>query len=153
MKQLELKIPPVIVVFLVAVAMWLMAKVMPRIVLSFEARYLILLAFNLVGFLIALSGVRAFRKAQTTVNPVKPDTASSLVSGGIYRFTRNPMYLGMLFSLGGWGLFLGSIYSLIWLPVFILYMNRFQIQPEERALGQLFGDEFKAYCSRVRRWI
>ena len=153
MKQLELKIPPVVVVFIVAAVMWLAAKTMPRVALSFEVRYLFLLAFNLTGFLIALSGVRAFRQAQTTVNPVKPDSASSLVSTGIYRFTRNPMYLGMLFSLGGWGLFLGSFYSLVGLAIFVVYMNRFQIRPEERALKQLFGNDFSAYCSQVRRWI
>jgi protein-S-isoprenylcysteine O-methyltransferase Ste14 len=75
------------------------------------------------------------------------------VTSGIYGFTRNPMYLGMLFVLIGWALYLGNALALLLLPVFIFYMNRFQIEPEERVLTTLFGPEFLEYASRVRRWI
>ena len=99
------------------------------------------------------SAVLSFRRAHTTVNPMQPSSASSLVTSGIYRYTRNPMYLGMLFVLVGWALYLANVLVFLFLPAFILYMNRFQIEPEERAMTALFGQEFLEYASRVRRWI
>jgi len=82
-----------------------------------------------------------------------PQSASALVVSGIYRFTRNPMYVGFLFVLLGWAVWLSNGLSFLFLPAFVLYMNRFQIQPEERALHARFGQEFVAYTSRVRRWL
>lgn len=84
---------------------------------------------------------------------MRPDAASTLVTSGIYRVTRNPMYLGILFALLGWGLFLSNLGSLLFCGVFVLYMSRFQIQPEERALEVKFGVAFIMYKSRVRRWL
>ena len=84
---------------------------------------------------------------------MRPDSTSSLVVSGIYKYTRNPMYLGFLLVLLGWATFLSNITALALLPVFVVYMNRFQIGPEERALGSLFAQEYKAYHARVRRWI
>ena len=107
----------------------------------------------LAGAAASIAGVAAFRRARTTVNPLKPDSASSLVDSGIYRLTRNPMYLGFALALLGWGIFLSNPLSLAMLFVFVGYMNRFQIVPEERALESLFGDAFKAYRSKVRRWL
>jgi protein-S-isoprenylcysteine O-methyltransferase Ste14 len=95
----------------------------------------------------------SFWKVHTTVNPMKPSSTSSLVTSGIYHFTRNPMYLGLLFILIGWALYLANVLAFLFLPAFILYMNRFQIEPEERALTALFGQEFFEYASRVRRWL
>jgi len=97
--------------------------------------------------------VRAVRKADTTLNPIKPDTATALVTSGIYRHTRNPMYLGMAVWLLAWSAWLGTPAGLVGAPLFVLYMNRFQVGPEERALHSLFGAEFDAYRSRVRRWL
>jgi protein-S-isoprenylcysteine O-methyltransferase Ste14 len=84
---------------------------------------------------------------------MKPDAASSLVVSGIYRYTRNPMYAGFLLILLGWAAFLSNILALIVLPAFVLYMNRFQILPEERVLTTLFADEYTEYLARVRRWF
>ena len=84
---------------------------------------------------------------------LKPETASALVVAGIYRHTRNPMYVGFGLVLVGWGIFLGNALAFIFLPAFVLHMNRFQIRPEERALAKIFGPEFAAYQSRVRRWF
>ncbi len=75
------------------------------------------------------------------------------MSWGIYSITRNPMYLGLLFVLTAWSIFLANPLPFLMLPVFMLYINRFQIAPEERALTALFGSDFAAYQSRVRRWI
>ena len=92
-------------------------------------------------------------RAGTTVNPIKPETAGSLVVSGIYRRTRNPMYLGFLLGLAGWAVFLSNALAFIFLPVFVLYLNRFQIRREERALASVFGKDFAAYQSKVRRWL
>ena len=100
-----------------------------------------------------LSGVISFRLAQTTVDPVHPERASSVVTTGIYRWTRNPMYLGFWLLLLAYAVKLSQPLALLLLPVFIGYMNRFQIIPEEQALERLFGDDYRNYCQRVRRWI
>ncbi len=99
-------------------------------------------------------GVLSFRQAKTTVNPVQPTQASTLVVSGIYRFSRNPMYLGFLFLLLSWAAFLANIPALLLgPPLFAGYMNKFQILPEEKILCSLFGDDFEIYKNRVRRWI
>jgi protein-S-isoprenylcysteine O-methyltransferase Ste14 len=110
-------------------------------------------SFAGAGVVTGALGVVSFRRARTTVNPTRPDSSSSLVLSGVYAFTRNPMYLGLLLVLVGWAIFLSNILAFLVLPGFIFYMNRFQIEPEERALASLFGREFDAYKSRVRKWL
>ena len=105
------------------------------------------------SLVIAGAGVRTIRRADTTLNPLKPETSSALVTSGIYRYTRNPMYLGMATWLLAWSAWLGTPIGLLGAPLFMLYMNQFQIGPEERALRTLFGAEFEAYAARVRRWF
>ena len=105
------------------------------------------------GGFIALLGVVAFSRAGTTVNPMKPGSSSSLVVTGIYSVTRNPMYLGVLLVLLAWAINLASALTVLFLPGFVWYMGRYQIEPEERALASLFGSAFTAYAARVRRWI
>jgi protein-S-isoprenylcysteine O-methyltransferase Ste14 len=95
----------------------------------------------------------SFRRAKTTVNPLKPETSAALVSTGVYSHTRNPMYLGMVLALFAWAVYLSSIWSLVGPAFFVLYITRFQIIPEERALDRLFGAPFAAYKTRVRRWL
>jgi len=109
--------------------------------------------FFTIGVLIALHALHLFHKAKTTHNPIKIDQASSLVTTGIYRFTRNPMYLGMLIILIGFGIKLGSTMALGVIPIFVLAMKYLQIVPEERVLLEIFGDEYAEYCEKVRRWI
>ena len=87
------------------------------------------------------------------MNPLKPDTSSSLVGSGVYKLTRNPMYLGFLMLLLAWAIYLSNAFALLFVPMFLVYMNRFQIEPEERALTSRFGQEFVAYTRRVRRWL
>ena len=100
-----------------------------------------------------LHSTTAFRRAGTTVNPLQPENSSALVVGGIYRYTRNPMYLALLMLLFAWGIVLSNPYSMLAAWAFVPYMNRFQIRPEERAMTQRFGEEFLRYAARVRRWI
>jgi protein-S-isoprenylcysteine O-methyltransferase Ste14 len=151
--NLALKVPPVAVVAIAALLMWAIASFLPALNLHLPGRVPAAIAAELAGFLISVAGVVEFRRARTTVNPLKPDAASSLVAGGIYRMTRNPMYLGFALALLGWGIFLANPASLAMLLVFVGYMNRFQIAPEERALEALFGEAFAVYRSRVRRWL
>ena len=106
-----------------------------------------------VGVGTAVAGVVSFRIAKTTVNPLNPAAASALVTSGIYQLTRNPMYLGALILLIGWAAFLANALGFILIPSFVLYMNRFQILPEEKALTSLFASEFTNYCATVRRWL
>jgi protein-S-isoprenylcysteine O-methyltransferase Ste14 len=97
--------------------------------------------------------VVSFRRARTTVNPTKPESSSVLVDSGIYRLTRNPMYLGFSLGLSGWAVMLSNMFAFLLLPIFILYMDRFQIEPEEKALAAIFGRQFAVYKTRVRRWL
>ncbi|MDP9112810.1 MAG: isoprenylcysteine carboxylmethyltransferase family protein [Acidobacteriota bacterium] len=153
MKALELKVPPPAVALIIAVLMWLMARALPALDFEFAPGSLIGSVLALTGIATAVAGVVTFARAKTTVNPTTPQAATSLVSSGIYRMTRNPMYLGLLLILTAWALYLSNVLPFLLLPVFILYLNHFQIAPEERALASLFGREFAAYRSRVRRWI
>ena len=111
------------------------------------------IAIGLIGVFVSASGIREFNKASTTVNPLKPDEASSLVTTGVFRRTRNPMYVGLFLILTGWMVWLESLGNLLMLAVFVLVLTELQIKPEERALRQLFGEEYVRYCSQVRRWI
>jgi protein-S-isoprenylcysteine O-methyltransferase Ste14 len=110
-----------------------------------------LLAVGGVG--VCLAGVLEFRRARTTVNPLRTGGASALVTDGIYRLTRNPMYLGFALVLLGWALYLEHPVALLGVPAFVLWIDRMQIPHEERALVALFGEEFARYCDRVRRWL
>jgi protein-S-isoprenylcysteine O-methyltransferase Ste14 len=101
----------------------------------------------------AMAGVVAFRAHRTTVDPVHPDGATSIVSSGIYRISRNPMYLGFALMLSALAVQLDSVVALIGVPLFVLYMNRFQIKPEERLLTEKFGAQYETYLGNVRRWI
>jgi len=153
MRALELKIPPGVVVILTAMLMWLVSRAGPALGLALPARRAVALGLVVTGAVICGLGVVSFLRARTTVNPLKPQTARSLVVSGIYRRTRNPMYLGFLLGLTGWAIYLANALAFLFLPVFVLYLNRFQIVPEERALASVFGEEFAAYQSRVRRWL
>ncbi|MGF1722290.1 isoprenylcysteine carboxylmethyltransferase family protein [Vibrio kyushuensis] len=153
MNKFELKIPPVAVFLIVALMMSYMKKNMLFAHVSLPFAWVVFLACFIIATVIALSGVREFRRAQTTVNPVKPETASSIVDSGIFSYTRNPMYLGLFIFLFGIGYWQQNWISLAMSYCFVLYMNHFQIKPEERALERIFGAEYVDYKQRVRRWV
>ena len=149
---LELKVPPVALVFLFGALMWLASAYSPfTIALPWRSAFALII--GIVGFAIALAGVLSFRRADTTVNPLTPEATTAMVTSGIYRFTRHPMYLGFLLVLTGWAIYLSTFLAFVFLPLFVWYINRFQIVPEERALGAKFSDAFTAYKSSVRRWL
>ena len=150
---LELKVPPPVVAVLTAGSIWGVSRAVPTLGFTLPYRNAILLTLLLGGVCVAVSGVAAFRRARTTLNPLTPDQASALVRSGIYQYTRNPMYLGLLLVLLGWALFVSNVIAFVLLPTFVLYLNRFQIAPEERALASMFGEEFTAYKATVRRWL
>lgn len=153
MKFLELKIPPPLVALTFALAMWFVSRSTPSIDIGIWVRAVVAVAVALLGGAISLAGVLAFRRARTTVNPMKPQSTSMLVTGGIYRFTRNPMYVGLLLVLVAWATFLSSLWTLVGPLAFVLYITRFQIKPEESALATLFGQPYADYRAKVRRWF
>ncbi|MDH5691742.1 MAG: isoprenylcysteine carboxylmethyltransferase family protein [Gammaproteobacteria bacterium] len=150
---MEQKIPPLLLTLLCALMMWGIANVMPQS--SFPAAYSFQISMILAALAVFVAGcgVYAFRIAKTTMNPLKTDGVSSLVNSGIYRFTRNPMYLGFYLILLAWGVYLTNYLALAGSLLFVFYMNRYQILPEERALERIFGDSFERYKQDVRRWI
>ncbi|WP_312205756.1 methyltransferase family protein [Pseudomonas kuykendallii] len=154
MGALENRIPPPLVATLFGLLMWLAARQLPgTLQLPIEWRIGLAMLVLIAGVAICLAGVLSFRHARTTVNPLKPETASALVCSGVYRYTRNPMYLGFATALLAWAIYLAWPPALLGVLGFVLYLNRFQIEPEERALAGLFGSDFEQYCSRVKRWL
>ena len=153
MRALELKIPPVAVGLILGAMMWAAARFGPVFSFPLPVSRSIAAALAVAGVVIAILGVVSFRRAGTTVNPLQPAAASSLVVSGVYRWTRNPMYLGMLLVLLGGGVLLANALAILFAAAFIPLMNRLQIQPEEKILAARFGTTFTDYQSAVRRWI
>lgn len=153
MPSLDHKIPPPVVAALVGLAMWLVAPIGPALAVSPAARYVAASVLVAAGLAFDLLGLLAFRASRTTINPMKPQRASALVTGGVYRLTRNPMYVGLCLLLLGWAVYLSAPLPFAGPVIFVLYITRFQIQPEERVLGQLFGEDYAQYTTRVRRWL
>jgi protein-S-isoprenylcysteine O-methyltransferase Ste14 len=153
MSALELKVPPLLVALIVALAMGGIASSTPSLEVNGLVRAAVAIAVAAAGIAVGLAGIVAFRRATTTVNPMTPGKASSLVTGGIYRVTRNPMYVGVAIVLVAWALFLASPWALVGVPAFVAYLTRFQIVPEEKALASRFGDAYASYAARVRRWL
>jgi protein-S-isoprenylcysteine O-methyltransferase Ste14 len=153
MAWLDLKIPPPAVGLLVAGAMWGVSRygVLEGVPPVWRIGAALLIA--VIGAAFDVAGIIAFRGAKTTVNPMKPEKSAALVSSGVYRITRNPMYVGMAFILLAWAVFLASPWALVGPLVFAAYITRFQIRPEERVLAARFGAEFARYQTCVRRWL
>jgi protein-S-isoprenylcysteine O-methyltransferase Ste14 len=150
---LELKILPPVVALMAAGLMWLLINKLG--VASFDVPYKTAICGLLVGLglVVDFSALWQFMQAKTTVNPIRPNNASALVTAGIYQYTRNPMYVGNFIFLTAYLIWLASPYNVICLALYVLYMNKFQIQPEERTLKIMFGEEYVGFCSRVRRWV
>ena len=153
MSVVELKVPPPIVALVVALLMWLTPAVAAFAQVPYPARVLCAVVLVCIGQSISIAGMVAFQRAKTTVNPLKASLASSLVIQGVYQYTRNPMYVGLLLTLLAWAVFLANPLAVLWVVVYVLYITRFQIIPEERVLASLFGAEYEAYKRRVCRWV
>jgi len=152
-QSLELKLPPPLVTALTAIGMWFTADATAGLNRVHAMQNSLTVTLTLVGIAVAVYGVLCFRRARTTINPLKPAEASSLVITGVFHYSRNPMYLGMLCILMGWAIHLGNVLATSWLFIYVVYLTRFQIIPEERALLERFGDSYADYMKRVRRWI
>ena len=153
MRALELKVPPPVVALIVALAMGGVARDAAALPAPELVRLPLAMALALAGAAFDVSGLLAFRRARTTINPMKPGSTSSMVVSGVYRVTRNPMYVGLVFILCGWAVYLWSWWALPGPLAFAAYVGRFQIAPEEKALSALFGADYLAYKARVRRWL
>jgi protein-S-isoprenylcysteine O-methyltransferase Ste14 len=153
MRSLELKIPPLLLAAGIALAMWLLSSLVPAVPVSSNVSLALATVVGLLGIAFSAAGSLAFQRNKTTVNPLHPENASSLVTTGVYRVSRNPMYVGMMLGLLAWAIGLSSPVALAGPVAFIMYINRFQIEPEERALAAKFGKDFAAYRASVRRWL
>jgi protein-S-isoprenylcysteine O-methyltransferase Ste14 len=153
MRALELKVPPPLLALLVGVAMWAAARLLPAVHLTGQWRYVLAGVCAGFGVTVAILGVWAFRQAKTTLNPVIPEKASSVVTGGIYSYTRNPMYVGLTAELVGWAVWLSAPWVFLGPVALMLYLTRFQIIPEERVMSSKFGRDYDEYRKRVRRWL
>ena len=150
---MDLLIPPPVVFAIVAAAMWLINRAVDAARIDSGLRAPVAIALLIAGAFVMAMAVASFVAAKTTINPLKPTRASRLITGGAFRFTRNPIYLGDLLILAAIAVWLGQPANLALLAGFAWYIGRFQIRPEERALSKLFGAEYAAYCARVRRWL
>ncbi len=153
MKRLELKLPPAVQFLAFAAAMWAVDRGCPGAGFTMPFRKATALALFAVGLGLGATGVWAFLRARTTIHPERPERAAVLVTTGLYRFSRNPMYLGLLLLLAGWAVALANGAAFLLLPGFVLAMNRLQIRPEERMLRTKFGAEYESYLRTVRRWL
>lgn len=143
--MLEKHIPPLLLVLIIGAAMWGISAPTSPVPLDDTVRRVAAAVIFVIGALFPVAGVVAFRRARTTVDPRSPEASSALVRSGIYRYSRNPMYVGFALWLLAWSVVLGPGWELLGVVFFVLYMNNFQIAPEERALRALFGEEFRAY--------
>jgi protein-S-isoprenylcysteine O-methyltransferase Ste14 len=151
--KMELKIPPILIVLMVAAFMWGISKISSLASIESEVTGPLSLMMLIVGLALNIAAIVSFRNANTTMNPMKPKSAARLVNAGIYKLSRNPMYLGTLFILFSWSIWLGNFFNLAVFLFFVWYITKFQIIPEEKVLEELFPKEFKSYKSKVRRWI
>lgn len=153
MTSLELKIPPLVLLVAFGMVAFALSLVIPSMTFTLAHSTDIAGALTVAGIGVALVGVIAFNRSGTTVNPTTPEKSQVVVSTGIYRFTRNPMYLGFALVLAGLATYLSNAASLLLLPLFVGYMTKFQIKPEERVLLGKFGAPFHEYMATVRRWL
>lgn len=145
-------IPPPLIALAFAGAMWLLAGAFVAPI-DIPGKAWIAGGLATLGFLIDIASIMSFRRARTTVNPLNPNRTTALVTAGTYRFSRNPMYVGLALFLAGWTVWLGDPLNLLLVAGFVLTVTRLQIMPEERALAEMFGEEFAAYSARTRRWL
>lgn len=147
------RIPPLLLTGIMAILMWLLSAVTPGVTMPGAVRLIGASIPLAAATVFILGGVMAFRLARTTVDPRTPEKASALVTTGVYRYTRNPMYVAFALFLLAWAIYLASAWSLVGVAGYVLFIDRLQIPSEERALESLFGDDFRRYREQVRRWL
>lgn len=150
---MKIKIPPPIVAWLFAGLMYVLDSLLPFGEFDFFGRVYMIYGLLALGAFILTASMLRFLFSRTTLNPFSPERASRLVTGGLYKFSRNPMYLALLLFLLAWGLWLGNAFNILLAAGFVSFMNRFQIMHEEKALSRRFGNDYQLYCKNVRRWF
>ena len=148
-----MKLPPPLYAIAAVVLMWFLNKYYPVLETTQQWPVIVGGLIILVGILIDVLAIVQFRQAKTTINPLRPESSTSLVTSGFYAHSRNPMYVGLLVCLLGVTLLLRSLTPLLVLPLFVVVVTVFQIIPEEKALSKIFGDEFNHYKDNVQRWL
>ncbi len=153
MKALQLKIPPPGYALIIGFLMWALNSYFPVAHWIVSPWNKIGLVLIVLAFTMDLSSLFLFFKKHTTPSPFTPDNASTLVTSGLYKYTRNPMYVGLIIILTGYAIWLGSVTPFLVLPLFYWLITNMQIKPEEVILEKKFGEEYRNYKSRVRRWL
>ena len=145
------KIPPPIVTLFFGLCIYFSQEFFPE----FNLEYFTILSYisHFEGLSILVLAVRLFKKQNTTVNPIKIDNASSLVTSGVFEYSRNPMYLGMVMILLGLALMFNFIGGILFTLLFAIYITKYQIRPEEEVMERLFGEDFLKYKNSVRVWL
>lgn len=150
---LETRVPPPLVMLLAAWMAYAAAERLPVALPTWTGAAWLAVLCVLGGAALNLLPKIAFRRAATTINPLDPRRTSSLVTTGIYRHTRNPMYLGHALILLGWAVYLQQPAALSGIAIYVIWVDRLQIVPEERVLLTRFADSYPAYIASVRRWL
>ncbi len=153
MKALELKIPPPVYALSLGIVMWLLNQYFPLVRFIESPWNKIGMAIIAIAIVLDSSSLFLFLKKRTTINPMKPTNTEGLVTAGLYKITRNPMYVGLLVILFGYAIWLGSLTPFLILPVFYWLITSMQIKPEERILEKKFGEEYLDYKNKVKRWL
>ncbi len=121
--------------------------------LTFKYSNQLCLFFLISGFSIILISFQTFKKEKTTINPIKIEKATSLVTSGIFKYSRNPMYLGMVLILISTAVKFNFYGGVLVIVFFVYFITIFQILPEEKAMKKLFGEDFLKYKNKTRRWL
>lgn len=150
---MKLKVPPVVVFLVFGVLMYGLARFLPVGYFDFFGRSYLMYALFAMAAVVGFISVAQFFRSKTTVDPMNPAKVSKLVTGGLYQYSRNPMYLALLLLLLVLGLYLGNAFNVLVAAGFVMYMNKFQIIPEENVLLDMFGKDYAQYCTLVRRWF
>lgn len=150
---MKLRIPPPIVMLIFACLMYVLNRFLPFGNFEFFGRKELAIFLLSLAVIIMTWAIFQFLRAKTTTNPINLTKTSSLVTNGIFKYTRNPMYLGMLLILLAFGLKLGNAFNTLLATGFVYFMNHFQIEKEEKALTELFDKEYTMYCKATRRWF
>tara|TARA_B100000941_G_scaffold288941_1_gene266909 strand:- start:4332 stop:4733 length:402 start_codon:yes stop_codon:yes gene_type:complete len=133
--------------------MWLVSKYSLHTNFNLNGINILALVFLIIAIIMIVLSINKFKKNRTTISPLRPNKTSSLITSGIYNYTRNPMYLGLLLMLFSTALFIKNFISFLIIPLFVIFINKNQILPEEQILENIFGEEYRNYKKKVKRWI